>query len=187
MKWFYEGHFFKSPPHSRIGLIRLINTVVGLCVALKMYKYIKTGHISTHPIENFFGFLRISSNYNHSYQNILLANGKAFYIKKALEKYNIDSPIRTRLSYGGTKATEEKTEGIIPEYSPYNLFLHVYIIMKDPSREETRDFVKWYSVFKTDYWDELISTPGAASGSNIFARYVSQSNIDGGKKRLKFK
>lgn len=50
MKSFYESRLLKSPMHSRIGIIRMINTVVGLAVSLNDHEFVKMGSISTHPL-----------------------------------------------------------------------------------------------------------------------------------------
>lgn len=38
-----------SPPISRIGLIRMINTIVGISIALEKFNFVQIGHISAHP------------------------------------------------------------------------------------------------------------------------------------------
>ena len=84
IKLLYELQFLKSPPHSRIGVIRLINTLIGISVSINMNNYVRLGHIGTHALEIFFGFLRLSCHYDHSCQNIFRTIGKTVLIKKAI-------------------------------------------------------------------------------------------------------
>lgn len=176
MKLFYDCMYMKSPPHSRIGLIRLINTVIGITVALENNQLVKLGSIGTHPLENFYGHLRITCNYDHSYKNIFTAVAKTVFIKKVLSNYDLDQMIRGRSGIGGTMATLEKTGGVIPDFSPFDLFRLVFLKMKDPSRDENKFVVDWYSKFKTIPWDERISIPSDVSGSNIVSRYLTGQN-----------
>ena len=59
IKLLYELQFLKSPPHSRIGVIRLINTLIGISVSINMNNYVRLGHIGTHALENFFRFFTV--------------------------------------------------------------------------------------------------------------------------------
>lgn len=175
MKIFYEMRSLKSPMHSRIGIIRMINTIVGLSVALEIEEFLKMGNISSHPLENFFGFLRLACNYDHSATNIFRAIAKSIYIKKTLSNYDLNIDIRTRLSYAGTVASYEKVGGVVPPFSPFELFRIIFKKMRDPSFE-CHDFINWYINFKTEPWDERISASSDLSGSSIVSRYISSSN-----------
>ena len=81
-----------------------------------MNNYMRLGHIGTHALEIFFGFLRLSCHYDHSCQNVFRTIGKTVLIKKFIENYNIHSPIRSRLGLGGTIAYDQKNGGLLPEF-----------------------------------------------------------------------
>lgn len=94
MHYLYQYNNSISPPLSRIGLIRLINTIIGIAVCLEKYDLVHTGHLSTHPVENYFGTLRVTCSYDHSYGNIFRGIGKSIYIRKKLDELNKDIIIR---------------------------------------------------------------------------------------------
>lgn len=83
MKSFYECKLLKSPIHSLIGLIRMLNTVVGLAVSLANNEFVKMGNFD-HSYKIFFGHLRIPCNCDHSYKNILLST------RKTLSSYDLN-------------------------------------------------------------------------------------------------
>ncbi|KAK8858330.1 hypothetical protein M9Y10_039614 [Tritrichomonas musculus] len=175
LHYFYQYNKSLAPPISRIGLIRIINTIIGLSVALKKYEFVQMGHIGTHPLENYFGSLRIACHYDHSYFNIFSAIGKSVLIKKLLEELQQTENIRTRLGYGGTHATVENTGGNIPDISPFDLFKSIWSRMKNENADTTY-FESWYPFFKTTYWDERISSPSYLSGTSIISRYLNLSD-----------
>lgn len=72
------------PPISKIGLKRMINTIVGISRALGRYDFFQIGHIGTHPLENYFGCIRIACHNDHSYCNIFRAIGKAILLENSL-------------------------------------------------------------------------------------------------------
>ena len=80
LHYFYQYKESVGPPISRIGLIRFINTVIGIAVALHKYDFIQIGQISTHPLENYFGSLRITCHCDHSYCNIFNEIGKSIHV-----------------------------------------------------------------------------------------------------------
>ena len=73
-------------------------------------------------LENYFGSLRIACHCDHSYCNIFCAVGKSIYVRKILDQLNEKNVIRTRLGIGGTYAKLEVVGGIIPDFSPFELF-----------------------------------------------------------------
>lgn len=81
LHYLYQYDESIAPLISRIGLIRIINTIIGLCVALTKYDFVQIGHIGTHPLENYFGSLRIACNCDHSYCNIIRAILKSILFK----------------------------------------------------------------------------------------------------------
>lgn len=117
--FYFLFHFFfecikDAPIHSRIGIIRLINTTIGISASLEQFEYIHIGHISTHPLENYFGMFRI-----------LRAFGKSVIIKKKLDELNLADSILTRLGISGAKVDYTLIEGkLMDNYSlkPFDIF-----------------------------------------------------------------
>ena len=132
LHYLYQMNGSVSPPHSRIGIIRMINTIIGVAVALERYNFVHTGHIGTHPLENYFGSLRVACNNDHSYCNIFRAIGKTIHVRNLLNDLDQKETIRTRLGYGGTKAEIICIEGIIPDISPFDLYKILWQKIKKP-------------------------------------------------------
>ena len=63
-----------SLPLPRIGIIRIINTIIGISIALEKYNLLHTGHLSSHLVENFFGTLRIACNYELSGKKTIITS-----------------------------------------------------------------------------------------------------------------
>lgn len=53
MTLFYDCEYMKPPPYSRIRLIGLINTEIGITVALENNQLVKLGSIGAHTLYNF--------------------------------------------------------------------------------------------------------------------------------------
>ena len=111
-----------APVHSRIGIIRMINTIIWIAIALERYTWVHTGHIGTHPLENYFGSLRIACNNDHSFCNIFRAIGKIIHVRNLLNDLDQKLIIRSRLGYGGVKAEITCSKGIVPDITPFELF-----------------------------------------------------------------
>lgn len=86
LNYFYQFNNSVSPPGTRITLIMMLNTIVGIAVALLKYDFVKTGHIGTHPLENYFGSLRVACQYDHSFDCIFRAVGKSIHVRILLEE-----------------------------------------------------------------------------------------------------
>ena len=153
----------------------MINTVVGISIALERYDFVQIGHIRTHPLENYFGCIRISCHNDHSYCNIFRAIGKAILTRKLLDELKQDNIIRTRLGIGGAHAKIECIDGIIPDISPFQLFKLVWHQMKDEKADITI-FESWFSSYKTIEWEEEMTQASKLSGSGVIARYLNISN-----------
>lgn len=110
-----------------------MNTIIGLSVALKRFDIVKLGHISSHPLENFFGMVRLASHNNHSVNNVLDSISKGNLLKSVLSKYDLSENIRSRVGLGGNTADISKIEGIIPESTPFQFFKEVWLSMKTGS------------------------------------------------------
>lgn len=175
MHYLYQLKDSISPVHSRIGIIRMINTIIGVAIALERYPWVHTGHIGTHPLENYFGSLRISCNNDHSYCNIFRAIGKTIHVKNLLNDLNKRLTIRSRLGYGGVKAEITCIEGIIPDIAPFDLFKMIWQKVKNYDSDSTI-FESWFPLYKTIDWTEELKTPSLLSGSSIVSRYFNRKN-----------
>ena len=176
--YFYQMKNSVAPPATRILIIRFINTIVGLAVALERYDYLKTGHVGTHPLENFFGCLRIACMNDHSYFKIFRSIGKAVHVRFLFENMKIENPIRSRLGYGGTEAKIECVEGILPDITPFQMFKSLWHKIKFEYADSVL-FESWFESYKTIQWSERISTESKISGSNILSRYLTISDDEG--------
>ena len=173
---------FKKNPRSilsKIGLIRMLNTIIGLSVALKRFDLVKLGHISSHPLENFFGMVRLSSHNNHSCENVLDSIAKGILLKNIIKKYGLSESIRSRVGLGGDTAVISKSDGRIPDSSAFQFFKDVWLSMKTGSIPE--EFSTWYQSYRKCEWKDKFYTPSTVSGSNIYARYIADMLNNGDK------
>lgn len=178
----FQKNFQKNSIHSRIGIERLINTTIGLGVALKVFSYIKLGQISSHPLENLFGMIRLACKNNHTWKNILYSLGRAFYFKRLIDNNSIDIKRRERVSIAGVAVSNEQNDGDISSYTPFQLFLMVWSNMKEDKSEiksvKISPFNIWFKSFKKIQWNEKIYRPSKLSGSAIASRYKNDDEND---------
>lgn len=159
----FQKNFKKNSIHSRIGIERLINTAIGLGVALNVFSYIKLDQISSHPLENLFGMIRLACKYNHTWKNILYSLGRAFYFKHLIDNNSIVIKRRERISIAGVAVLDQQNDGDISSYTPFQLFLMVWSNMKE-NKSETKNvnitpFIIWFKSFKKIQWNEKIYRP----------------------------
>lgn len=65
--------------------------------------------------------------------------------------------------------------GIIPDFTPFQLFKMVWSRMKN-NDSDISFFNSWFPLYKTSEFDERISSASVLSGSNIIARYLNISD-----------
>lgn len=188
----FQKNFNKNSIHSRIGIERLINTTIGLGVALKVFDFIKLSQISSHPLENLFGMIRLSCKYNHSFKNILFSLGRAFYFKHLIDNNSIVIKRRERISIAGVSVSDKQDDGDFSSYSPFQIFLIVWSNMKENKSEkkslDIQPFIFWFKNYKKIQWNEKIYRPSKLSGSAITSRYKNDEENDAviiSKKRKK--
>lgn len=178
----FQKNYNKNSIHSRIGIERIINTIIGLGVSLKVFQFIKLSHISSHPLENLFGMIRLSCSYNHSSINMVQALGRAFYLKLIIDNQSIDIRRRERISIAGVAATRDLEDGEISLYSPFQLFIILWANMKQyKSLEKNLDispFLQWFQNFKKMEWNEKVYSPSKLSGNSISSRYKCEKERD---------
>ena len=83
------------------------------------------GNISSHPLENLFGILCLSSHYNHSWYNMINSLAKGFFITTLIDKNSISIKRRERVNEAGVAVGGEliQNDGEIFAYTPFQLFL----------------------------------------------------------------
>ncbi len=175
----FQKNYNKNSIHSRIGIERIINTIIGLAVALKSFDFIRLGNISSHPLENLFGIIRLSSHYDHSWYNMINSLSKGFFIKTLIDKNNISIKRRERLSEAGVAVGGEliQKDGEISAYTPFQLFTIIWANMKQNNellanhKVDIKPFVIWFKNYKKIQWNERIYIPSKLSGSSIINRY----------------
>lgn len=180
----FQKNLNKNSIHSRIGITRIINTIIGIGISLKKFKFIKLGNISSHPLENLFGIVRLCCSYDHSWSNIINSIAHGFYIKKLIDENFVDVKKRHRISVAGTTVTEEQDDGILCSYTPIQIFIMLWVNMKQVKSEiktlklDITPFFEWYSSYKKIEWNEKIYFPSKLSGSNIDNRYKNDDIND---------
>lgn len=66
-----------------IFLMRIMNTLIGLGIAIKYYAHnLAIQRVGTHDIELFFGIIRLLSYYDNSFRNAIRIECEAILIKK---------------------------------------------------------------------------------------------------------
>lgn len=56
----FQKNMNKNSIHSRIGIAKIINAIIGIGITLKKFNFIKLANISSHPLENLFGIVRLA-------------------------------------------------------------------------------------------------------------------------------
>lgn len=67
-----------------------------------------------------------------------------------MSNHNLSDSIKTRASYSGAASCIKKTGGIIPTFSPFELFCKVYKTTKNPKSIEINDVIEWFLNFKSN-------------------------------------
>ena len=129
----------------------MLNTIIGISFALQKFDFVHIGHISTHPLENYFGMFRLACKNDHSALNILRAIGKSVIIKKKLDELNLSDAIRTRISISGAKAEYSCIGGKLLDIynlTPFELFKILWRKTIWPDTD-VNSFVEWFMSYKT--------------------------------------
>ena len=82
-----------------------VTTAVGLSVLISApdERLIGMDRMSTHPLENFFGLLRVLCKFRHSYENIVDKIAKTHYIREARHRLQITQAISKRVNVAGQR------------------------------------------------------------------------------------
>jgi hypothetical protein len=83
--------------------IRILNTVLVLLYVCDRVGNIAPGRRSSHPVENFFGFLRRSVHDVNPFAQILTATARSTIVKQRWRRVGLVDHIRTRIGNSGVK------------------------------------------------------------------------------------
>ena len=87
--------------NNQIFIIRCLNTLLITYSLILKQDSIKLSRIGSHPLENFFGHIRILCKNFDSFENFLRCTIKTFSNMSITQKYNIQSDIKNRLNVAG--------------------------------------------------------------------------------------
>ena len=142
---FHEYETFHNNPlfsgsysNQRIGTLfaditfirRCINTIIGITYALSL-ESIQLGleRIGTHCLECFFGYMRICTRNDNSFDRSMHAAIKSLLISDLSRKMGYHLPIRTRINQGGAKLTPENEDYLLQlpslKIEPYFIVDHL--------------------------------------------------------------
>lgn len=166
---------------SRIGLIRLMNTILGFLVCFENgNQSFNLAHIGTHPIECFFGMVRIGCHFQHTLLNVLKTISRTILTNNFLDEFNIKKKIDGRINVAGASIEHREDEyGFFP-FHPEEFFvlflkrLYGFNIEDD----DMKKIDSWYQYLsehhlKTDDCDMYQQNP--LSGCNISSRNITFS------------
>ena len=69
-----------------------MNTILAICYTLDR-NHLNILHLGTHPIECFFGIIRVNYHYNHSFCNVIHTISKSVICHKFMDDLNIKKKI----------------------------------------------------------------------------------------------
>jgi hypothetical protein len=85
-------------------LMRYLNTVILLYFVIKNCENVALNRIGTHPVENYFGLIRVASHFDHTWDRFMSVAAKASLTSDLLKANGIKSPVRRDFSVAGVKA-----------------------------------------------------------------------------------
>ena len=89
-----------------------MNTCLAIALAIQMdntslLRYLGIGRVSSHPCENFFGYMRVDSHYKEYIEDNMISIIDAVIMKRLLYTIKAEIPIPTRINISGAKITDE--------------------------------------------------------------------------------
>ena len=159
-----------------------VTVVLGILLVQPDGDVIALDRCSTHPLENFFGLLRVFCSFKHTYTNILDKIARTQYIRQVSHELGLSSKVNTRLNIAGEKIEiqKKKTGFLDADYSPGMMYLidSVYTIHILKVNVPYADVLRTMNVFFCSV--SRISTPeartqGKYSGIQILNRLIANS------------
>ena len=162
---------------TRIALIRLMNTILGLLVCLKRETF-NIAHLGTHPIECFFALVRVGCNFKHSVFNIIRTISKSLLTHNFMNDLGISMKINGRINVAGTTVEPRSNEyGYFP-FSCDEFFITFLMknYCKPLSEEQINKLKSWYEFVSKNHSksdDCEVSQQNILAGCNITSRNIS--------------
>jgi hypothetical protein len=94
-----ENKFFVEIP----DIPRYLNTIVFLFQVTRQEKPIAYNRIGTHPVENLFGYVRITCHFLHTWPKFLMSIGRAVLMDRILRANKMEPHIRRDFGIAGVK------------------------------------------------------------------------------------
>jgi hypothetical protein len=85
------------PLHEKTG-IRILNLILILLHTLETFDDIALSHLSSHPVENFFGYLRRSVHDVNTFTQMLTATAKSGVVREGYKRLRTGDQIRRSVS-----------------------------------------------------------------------------------------
>lgn len=179
--YFFHQHNLvkKHYVHSKIGLIRTLNTILTIIISIQKHVLLKLSRVGTHCLECFFGLVRLACHGNHNLANILRSIAKSIFIKNELIKINEEVTIKGRDNLGGTQTDQNSTLGVLPQCKPNEFFCLMLRLVKGCGLKEDLIVLNSFIEMKSNENDAYsknfmkIYLQGPFAGSNIKARYIN--------------
>lgn len=176
---------------TRMLLIRMLNTILGICYCIDNYDF-NLSHLGTHPVECYFGCLRILCHYNHTLFNIIHSIGKSVISNNIMDELGIKKKVYGRKRTSGALVIEnENNIGYFP-FTPDDFFLYCLKVLYNLPLNQTEfdNYEKWIKYIcdnHSDSDDSDIYDQGKFAGTNIFSRNVIASKKCGKNKNHEIK
>ena len=164
---------------TRMMLIRLMNTILGLLVCLERPTF-NIAHLGTHPIECFFGLIRIGCHFQHTIFNILRTISRSILTINFMSDLNIKKKINGRINIAGATIMKRDDEyGFFP-FCPDDFFILMLRKLHgfNSTEEQNNTLNSWYEYLiqkhsKSDDCEVYLQNP--IVGCNISSRNVNYS------------
>lgn len=174
---------------TRKQIERIVTTTavaIGVLLAVPSGSLVAMDRMSTHPLENFFGLLRVLCRYRHSYENISDKIAKTHFIRNARHELGITNTISKRVNIAGQRVETHGEPG--KEYAPdlisVDLFAGIdgsYVCQrfKDVSHDDHYARVRAYTRRMAELTIPTANLAGEYSGQQILSRLITNSRGSG--------
>lgn len=178
MNYFIHQLGFIKTVGTRISIIRIMNTILGIYACTERDAF-NLANLGTHPLEFFYGNIRIHCYYDHTIFNVINSISKTIISNHIIKDFDLERNIKGRKNIAGAIVEPGKCGeyGYFP-FSPdefFNIFLKkLYGLQIDPSVNEKLE--NWYEFLIENYDpsnDCEYYIQGKISGCNIMSRNIS--------------
>lgn len=166
---------------TKIQCIRAFNTCAAHFIILHKFNNctISLSRLGTHPLENFFGYLRSLCRSNDMIDNMIRQICKACILKEIDSKLLIQKNINKRLNFGGVKVNSElyNSENIsISQGIAESMMLMIdFDYYKSKLSTNPIHLIDFLSSLPND--DIKLSNPGLISGAHILTHIIHTTNL----------